>query len=81
MRVNVDADRCQGHGLCASHGPDVFELDDLGYSKAGVRDVPVGLEVQAARGAQACPERAIDLVGSPTGLGESSVGGGGGGRP
>lgn len=62
MRVHVDAERCQGHGMCSFHGPDVFQLDDLGYSKAGTRDVPAGLEEQARRGARGCPERAIDIL-------------------
>ena len=65
MKVHVDAERCQGHGMCAFHGPDVFELDDLGYSKPGSRAVPVGMEPQALRGAQACPERAIDVTDPP----------------
>jgi ferredoxin len=26
MRVSVDLDLCQGHGVCESEAPDVFEL-------------------------------------------------------
>ncbi len=26
MRVRLDADLCQGHGVCESEAPDVFEL-------------------------------------------------------
>jgi ferredoxin len=62
LRVHVDSERCQGHGLCAYYGPDIFELDDLGYSKPGFREVREGLEAQALRGVQACPERAINIV-------------------
>lgn len=67
MKARVDAERCQGHGMCSFHGPEVFELDDLGYSKAGMRDVPPGLEDQARRGAQGCPERAIEILESTGG--------------
>jgi len=61
MRVDVDGERCQGHGMCAFHGPDVFQLDELGFSRPGLRDVPPELEGQARRGALACPERAIEV--------------------
>jgi ferredoxin len=27
MRVLVDLDLCQGHGVCCSEAPDVFEMD------------------------------------------------------
>ncbi|MHA6622977.1 ferredoxin [Pseudonocardia sp. DLS-67] len=28
MRVDVDRDRCEGHGLCEQVAPGVLELDD-----------------------------------------------------
>ncbi|MCK0091787.1 ferredoxin [Rhodococcus sp. F64268] len=31
MRVEVDSDRCVGHGLCEATAPDVFEVGDGGY--------------------------------------------------
>ena len=63
MKVHVDRAQCTGHGRCASYGPDVFELDDLGFNAAdGIIEVPVGLEDQGRDGAQACPERAIRIV-------------------
>ncbi|GGG19580.1 ferredoxin [Rhodococcoides trifolii] len=30
MKVAVDWERCEGHGLCAEQAPDVFSLDDEG---------------------------------------------------
>lgn len=59
--------------MCSFHGPDVFELDDLGYSKPGTRDVPAGLEDQAHRGAQACPERAIDILDAAPAVAEKGL--------
>lgn len=62
MKVRVDPDRCQGHGRCAALAPDVFRLDELGFATAGITEVEPGHEEQARRGAQSCPERAIQLV-------------------
>ncbi|BCK56113.1 ferredoxin [Nocardia wallacei] len=28
MKVIIDHDRCEGHGLCAEQAPAVFSLDD-----------------------------------------------------
>lgn len=61
MRIIVDTDRCQGHGRCHAEGPDVYELDDLGYNSTSVDKVPPELHKQARRGAQACPEFAITV--------------------
>ena len=59
MRMNVDGNRCQGHARCHAVAPNVFEIDDLGFSVPGVVDVPAGDEDQAAEALRACPERAI----------------------
>jgi ferredoxin len=50
---------CEGHALCAGAAPDLFTLDDDGYSNVNVREVPPGMEDAARRGALACPELAI----------------------
>ncbi len=59
MRVNVDSDRCRGHGVCWSLCPQVFELTDDGYSVVLVDDVPVELEDAVRAAVLQCPERAI----------------------
>jgi len=51
--------KCVGHARCAAVAPAVYELDDNGYLTPGVKEVPAGQEAAAARGARACPERAI----------------------
>ena len=33
MKVIVDPDRCEGHARCVELAPEVFALDDDGYSK------------------------------------------------
>jgi ferredoxin len=62
MKVSVDNDLCSGHALCAATAPEVFDLDDYGYSSIGQdRSVPEGQEDAAHRGVVACPERALHI--------------------
>ena len=62
MRVVVDRDRCQGHGLCALFGPEVFSLDESGFAAVSEPTVPTGTEETVRRVAANCPERAILIV-------------------
>ena len=62
MKIVVDKARCSGHARCAAAGPDLYELDDLGYNALTELEVPAGMEKQAQDGVAACPERAITLV-------------------
>ena len=61
MKIRVDRSKCSGHALCAATAPDLFTLDDDGYSAVGELDVPSGMEDLARRGRDTCPERAITL--------------------
>jgi len=65
MRVQVDRARCQGHARCWAEVPELYLLDDDGYSAVDDVEVPPGLEEAARRGADACPERAIAIVEAP----------------
>jgi ferredoxin len=65
VRVRVDRSRCQGHARCWAEAPDLYRLDDDGYSAVDDVEVPPGLEELARRGADACPERAIAIVEAP----------------
>jgi ferredoxin len=60
MRVKVDLDVCQGHGVCHMSAPDVFELSpEDGHSIVIVDPVPPDLQDAAQLGVDSCPERAI----------------------
>jgi ferredoxin len=60
MRVRVDAEKCQGHTLCAMRAPEVFELSDFdGHSNARFEEVPADLEEAVRDAAATCPEQAI----------------------
>ena len=60
MRISVDMDLCQGHGVCCSEAPALFELDG---DKVRVLDaVPAPDSQPAARlAAKYCPTRAISI--------------------
>ena len=62
MKIEVDAERCTGHGRCYTLVPELFEADDEGHSKVLAAEVPGGLEDRARTAAQNCPEQAISLV-------------------
>jgi ferredoxin len=62
VKIQIDRSVCQGHAQCAATVPELYTLDDDGYSNVDQLEVPAGLEDQARRGAQTCPERAIQIV-------------------
>lgn len=62
MKIRVDQDLCTGHARCGAVAPELFDLDEVGYSAVDGIEVPPGLEELARRGADACPERAITLT-------------------
>jgi ferredoxin len=59
VRVTIDEDGCRGHGICTTICPEVFLLNDDGYSEVISPDVPAELEDAVRRAVASCPERAI----------------------
>ena len=62
MRIIVKRTLCSGHARCWTIAPDVYRLNDEGYIDMDDFDVAPGQEDLARRGAQACPERALQVV-------------------
>jgi len=65
LRIVVDRDLCQGHGVCESEAPDHFEV-----SRDGVLTVHDDSPTDAARPAveaavKYCPTHALSLVEDP----------------
>ena len=60
MRIAVDLDLCQGHGVCGSEAPALFAPDG---DKVRVLEAEPAPEHQAAAklAAKYCPTRAIHL--------------------
>jgi ferredoxin len=62
MRVQIDADRCEGHGRCYALAPALFEPDELGQGIViGDGSVPPDQEGAARSAVANCPERAITM--------------------
>lgn len=62
VRVQLDRERCQGHGRCYVLAPAVFASDDDGYGTVVSEEVPPELEDAARKGANNCPEDAITVI-------------------
>ncbi|XVQ09476.1 ferredoxin [Spirillospora sp. CA-255316] len=59
MKVTVDDDRCRGHGVCCALCPEVFTLNDDGYTVVETPEVPAEFEDAVLTAVAQCPERAI----------------------
>lgn len=71
MKIRYDRTLCQGHNRCYSLAPDLFDVDDEGYSilmitgptEAAVEaDIPSEFEDAAQLAADNCPEYAISII-------------------
>lgn len=60
MRVEVNRDKCEGHGICEQVAPKVYQLDEDGELVVH-EDVPAELETQAQSGARSCPVAALHV--------------------
>jgi len=63
VKVQINPERCQGHGRCYDLAPSLFGEDDEGYGTV-LSDgaVPPGQEQDARRAELNCPEHAIELL-------------------
>ena len=61
MRVRLDVDLCQGHGVCVSEAPEVFELEGDGPVTIHLQEPPDALRTQVANALRYCPTGAIAL--------------------
>lgn len=64
VRIRATRSLCQGWGECRRWAPEVYFLDDTG-SEIGFQflEVPAELAEASWHGADACPERAIQVLG------------------
>ena len=62
MRVRIDDERCQGHGLCRISAPDLFfAREEDGHAYVKDEEVPAGREADVQLAADSCPELAIEV--------------------
>jgi len=63
LRVSVDVDLCQGHGVCVSECPRVFQLDESRMKVRLLReDVPDELRDEVETAVRYCPTNALSLT-------------------
>ncbi|GIE92957.1 ferredoxin [Paractinoplanes rishiriensis] len=65
MRITLDRDRCEGHGVCESAAPELFRLDDQGDLEFPLdgQEIPPPLRAAAADSVLICPVAALKLEG------------------
>jgi sterol 14-demethylase len=62
LRVRVDRDLCQGHGVCAGEAPELFQLDPKTGELVVLREsVPPELHAALSAAVRHCPTRALSL--------------------
>ena len=62
MKMQINSERCQGHGRCYDLAPGLFGEDDEGYGTVlGDGTVPRGQEGDARLAELNCPEHAIEI--------------------
>ncbi len=62
MRVKVDWDLCQGHGVCASEAPEVFAFDkERPQVRVLMQRPPEELRTRVAAAVKYCPTRALSI--------------------
>jgi ferredoxin len=63
VKVHVDLDLCQGHGVCAGEAPEVFAVDP-DESRVVLLDAtpPETLRAKVAAAVKYCPTRALRIT-------------------
>ena len=62
MRVEVDLDKCTGHGICESLAEDVFEVQDDGIVHIDENDRPESDRERMRQAVTQCPAAALRIV-------------------
>lgn len=58
-KIRLDRSKRQAHGLCYAVNPELFPIDDDGYSTLTERSIELGDEQDALAAVAACPEDAL----------------------
>jgi ferredoxin len=61
VKVRLEQSKCVGHAQCYAVDPQLFPIDDSGYSILEAHDVRPEDEQQVRDGVAACPELALLL--------------------
>lgn len=61
MKIRLEQSKCVGHAQCYAVDPELFPIDDSGYSTLEEREVRPEDEALIRDGVAACPEIALIL--------------------
>ncbi|OBB27170.1 hypothetical protein A5792_25510 [Mycolicibacterium peregrinum] len=61
MHVSVDRSRCAAIGMCESHAPDIFSINDDDELEVA-ETIPSARESDVRRAVSACPVNALRLT-------------------
>lgn len=61
MRIVLDRDKCDGHGMCEAMAPEYFELDDDDRLTVLAESPPASEHATVHAAVQACPALALSL--------------------
>ncbi len=62
MKIAIDFDLCQGHGVCMGEAPDVFEVDEQGMLTLLQVSPDETLRQAVETAARWCPTQAITVA-------------------
>ena len=62
MRIEVDYDLCQGHGVCESEAPQVFRVSKDNQVEVIDTNPPQDLRASVVEAVKNCPTQALSLV-------------------
>ena len=62
MKIVIDWDLCQGHGVCEGEAESVFKVDEEGNLTVLMEEPPESLSGEVEQAVLYCPQRAITLV-------------------
>lgn len=63
MKIAVDFDVCQSHGLCTDAAPEVFEIREDGFLYILSEEPPENLRGKVLKAQRECPTGAIKVEG------------------
>jgi ferredoxin len=63
MKIQVDLDRCTGHGVCESIRDDVFEVGEDGVVHLLTDSLTADMRPQLEEAVAECPTQALTLEG------------------
>jgi len=62
VRIVVDRDLCQGHGVCQSEAPDIFAVPKDGQVDVIDESPPEGLRAKVDLAVKYCPTHALKIL-------------------